>query len=223
MLASSSIERPKELDGKTYAGFGYPNEVPDAPGGDPGTTAARASSTTVTLDTAAYEALYQKRADFVITFARGRASRPASAGSTCGLPVHRLRVPGLLPGRPRLRPRLAGREPGGREGASSGRPSAASSSRRANPDAAAQILVDQNPGVFDANPELPARVARLHGGAGLLVDAPGAVGTQTLETWSGYSRFLYDQGLLDRRAGKPLTAPPDYASLFTNDFLPDGR
>src|SRR3954447_26721720 len=28
VLASSSIARPKDLDGKTYAGFGYPNEVP---------------------------------------------------------------------------------------------------------------------------------------------------------------------------------------------------
>ena len=28
VLESSSITRPRDLDGKTYAGFGYPNEVP---------------------------------------------------------------------------------------------------------------------------------------------------------------------------------------------------
>ena len=68
VLDSSSITRPRELDGKTYAGFGYPNEEPTlksvikADGG-------KGTFTTVTLDTAAYEALYAKKADFVITFA----------------------------------------------------------------------------------------------------------------------------------------------------------
>ena len=28
VLASSQIQRPRDLDGKIYAGFGYPNEVP---------------------------------------------------------------------------------------------------------------------------------------------------------------------------------------------------
>ena len=48
----------------------------------------------------------------------------------------------------------------------------------------------------------------------------GAVGTQTLETWTGYSSFLYDEGLLVDANGKALTDPPDYATLFTTDFLP---
>ena len=68
VLESSSITRPKELDGKTYAGFGYPNEVPTLKAviqHDGGT----GEFDVVTLDTAAYEALYAKRADFVITFA----------------------------------------------------------------------------------------------------------------------------------------------------------
>jgi hypothetical protein len=55
---------------------------------------------------------------------------------------------------------------------------------------------------------------------GLLVDAEGKVGRQTLEEWTGYSSFLYEQGLLTDSDGKALTAAPDYASLFTNDFLP---
>ena len=42
---------------------------------------------------------------------------------------------------------------------------------------------------------------------GLLVDADGAVGTQTLETWTGYSSFLYDQGLLVDADGKRADGP----------------
>ena len=48
----------------------------------------------------------------------------------------------------------------------------------------------------------------------------GHVGRQTLERWQGYSGFLYAQGLLVDGDGKPLTSPPDYAALFTNDYLP---
>jgi hypothetical protein len=52
------------------------------------------------------------------------------------------------------------------------------------------------------------------------VDEGGRVGVQTLDQWTGYSSFLYEQGLLADAEGKPLAAPPDYAALFTNDFLP---
>ena len=89
-----------------------------------------------------------------------------------------------------------------------------------NPDEAADILVAQNPGVFDANPELPKASAVYLADRGLLVDDQGRVGVQTLEQWTGYSSFLFEQGLLTDADGKPLTEAPDYAALFTNDFLP---
>ena len=87
-------------------------------------------------------------------------------------------------------------------------------------DEAARILVEQNPGVFDANTDLPLASARFMADQGLLVDGDGNVGTQTLEQWTGYSSFLYEQGLLTDANGAPLTEAPDYAALFTNDFLP---
>jgi hypothetical protein len=74
--------------------------------------------------------------------------------------------------------------------------------------------------VFDGNPALPAASQRFLAEGGYLREAVGEVGRQTMARWAGYSGFLYQQGLLAGPDGKPLTAPPDYGSLFTNDFLP---
>ena len=219
VLESSSISRPKDLDGKTYAGFGYPNEVPTLQAvikADGGT----GEFETVTLDTAAYEALYQKRADFVITFSAWEGIEAEQRGiplrafqfTDYGFPDFYQVVLACdsdwLAKDPETAKAFIGASVKGLEFAA------------ANPDEAARILIDQNPGVFDANPDLPKASARFLAEQKLLVDANGAVGTQTLERWTGYSSFLYDQGLLADASGKPLTAPPDYGSLFTNDFLP---
>ena len=219
VLASSSIERPKDLDGKTYAGFGYPNEVPTLQAvirhdGGKGTF------DTVTLDTAAYEALYQKRADFVITFAAWEGIEAQQRGidlrtfrfTDYGFPDFYQVVLACdrdwLQREPAVARAFIGATVQGFQLAA------------ANPDEAAQILIDQNPGVFDSNPDLPKASAEYLASEKLLVDANGQVGTQTLDEWTGYSKFLFDQGLLVDANGKAVTAAPDYASLFTNDFLP---
>ncbi len=162
---------------------------------------------TVTLDTAAYEALYDKRADFVITFSAWEGVEAEQRGiAAAHVQVHRLRVPGLLPGGPRLRPRTGSRPTRRRPGRSWARPCAGFELAAASPDEAAAILVEQNPGIFDANPELPAASARFMAEQGLLVDEDGKVGVQTLDQWTGYSSFLYEQGLLADAEGKPLAA-----------------
>jgi ABC-type nitrate/sulfonate/bicarbonate transport system substrate-binding protein len=175
---------------------------------------------TVTLDTAAYEALYQHRADFVITFSAWEGIDAQQRGidlrtfrfTDYGFPDFYQVVLACdrdwLQREPDVANAFIGATVRGFEFAAQ------------DPDAAAQILIAQNPGVFDANPDLPLASARYLAQQGLLVDANGKAGTQTLDTWSGYSGFLYDQGLLVDEAGKPLAAAPDYASLFTNDFLP---
>ena len=219
VLDSSSITRPRELDGKTYAGFGYPNEEPTlrsvikADGGN-------GRFTTVTLDTAAYEALYAKKADFVITFAawegieseqRGIKLRTFRFGDY-GFPDFYQVVLACdsrwLTSHADLARAFIGATVRGFEVAA------------ADPDGAAAILVAQNPGVFDGSPGLPAASQRFLAQGGYLRDASGVVGRQTLAQWQGYSGFLFAQGLLTGHDGKPLAAAPDYGALFTNDYLP---
>jgi ABC-type nitrate/sulfonate/bicarbonate transport system substrate-binding protein len=219
VLEASSITRPRQLDGTTYAGFGYPNEVPtlQAVIRDDG---GKGTFDTVTLDTAAYEALYQGRADFVITFSAWEGVEAELRGiplrtfafTDYGFPDFYQVVLACntdwLAANPDTARAFVGATVRGFELAA------------ASPDEAATILVQENPGVFDANTELPLASARFMSENGLLVDAAGKVGGQTLEEWTGYSSFLYEQDLLTGPDGKPLAAVPDYSSLFTNDFLP---
>jgi ABC-type nitrate/sulfonate/bicarbonate transport system substrate-binding protein len=219
VLASSGITRPRELDGKTYAGFGYANEGPTlasvikADGG-------KGTFKTVTLDTAAYDALYAKRADFVIIFSawegieageRGIALRTFDFGKY-GFPDFYQVVLACdsrwLAAKPDLARAFISATVRGFQFAAD------------QPDQAAALLVAQNPGVFDGNAQLPLASQRFLASGGFLKDNDGNVGRQTLAEWQGYSGFLYTQRLLTGPDGKPLTAAPDYASLFTNDFLP---
>jgi ABC-type nitrate/sulfonate/bicarbonate transport system substrate-binding protein len=154
VLESSSITRPRELDGKVYAGFGYPNEVPTLKSviqEDGGT----GEFDVVTLDTAAYEALYQERADFVITFSAWEGIEAEQRGiplrafqfTDYGFPDFYQVVLACdadwLASDPEAAAAFVDATVRGFELAA------------ADPDEAARILVEQNPGVFDANTDLP--------------------------------------------------------------------
>lgn len=219
VLASSPITRPRDLDGKLYAGFGYPNEVPTLK------TVIRADGGTgnfrvATLNSAAYEALYQKQADFVITFTAWEGIEAAERGiplryfkfTDYGFPDFYQVVLACntdwLASHQDVAKRFVGATVRGFQFAQS------------DPEAAGEILVSQNQGVFDSNPKLPLDSARFLAKSGLYVDASGQVGRQTLAEWTGYSSFLYREGLLTGPDGKPLKTAPDYAALFTNAYLP---
>jgi ABC-type nitrate/sulfonate/bicarbonate transport system substrate-binding protein len=45
-------------------------------------------------------------------------------------------------------------------------------------------------------------------------------GSQTLEKWTDYPRFMYTHSALLDVNNQPLTRPPNYAAAFTNQFLP---
>jgi ABC-type nitrate/sulfonate/bicarbonate transport system substrate-binding protein len=219
VLESSTIERPRDLDGRVYGGFGYANEVPTIKfviqhdGG-------KGEFKNVIIDTAAYEALYAKRVDFTIPFTAWEGVEAGLRGiklryfafTDYGFPEFYQVVlacdPDWLAGDPDAARRFVAATVRGFELAAH------------DPDSAAQMLIDESPSAFAANPELPKASAEFLATNGYYVDDSGRVGSQTLERWQGYSGFLYDQGLLVDGAGKPLTTPPDYAALFTNDFLP---
>jgi ABC-type nitrate/sulfonate/bicarbonate transport system substrate-binding protein len=219
VLESSDIQRPRDLDGRVYGGFGYANEVPTVryviqhDGG-------KGVFKDVVIDTAAYEALYAKRVDFTIPFTAWEGVEAQLRGielryfafTDYGFPEFYQVVlacdPDWLASQPDAARRFVAATVRGFQLAAD------------DPDAAAQMLISENPGAFEANPALPKASAELLARDGYYVDANGRVGTQTLERWQGYSGFLYDQGLLVDGEGKPLTSPPDYQELFTNDFLP---
>lgn len=219
VLADSGITRPRQLDGRTYAGFGYPNEVPTvtavikADGG-------RGEFKVVTADTTAYEALYAHKADFTIPFTAWEGVEAKERGidlryfkfTDYGFPDFYQVVLACsddwLTAHPDVARRFVGATVQGFQFAAT------------SPDDAAAILIAQNPGVFDANKQLPLDSARYLATGGYYTDASGAVGRQTLAQWTAYSKFLYDQGLLTGSDGAALASPPDYAALFTNEFLP---
>jgi ABC-type nitrate/sulfonate/bicarbonate transport system substrate-binding protein len=86
-----------------------------------------------------------------------------------------------------------------------------------DPANAAELLEKANPGAF-TEPELVTRSQQMFSER-YLRDESGAVGTQTLDKWSGFSGFLYDTGTLVGPDGKPLTARPDFATWFTDEYL----
>ena len=219
VLADSAIQRPRDLDGKTYGSFNYPNEVPTlksvikADGG-------KGEFKVAGLDSAAYEALYSKRVDFTIPFTAWEGVEADLRGiklryfqfADYGFPDFYQVV--LACDRQWLE-----KDPDAAKRFVAATVAGFTFSAQ-QPDEAAGLLVSENPGVFDANKELPKKSQEFLVEGGYLLDPQGRFGTQTLERWRGYSDFLYQQGLLADGDGKPLTKPLDYARLFTNDFLP---
>lgn len=219
VLASGPISRPRDMDGKVYAGFGSPQEGPlltsviKADGG-------KGVFTTVTLDTAAYEALYAGKADMAITFSAWEAVEAKERGIALrtfafpdyGLPDSYAVVlvcnDAWLAANGDVARRFLGATVRGFQLAAT------------DPTAAADELIAANPGVFDANPALPRDSADYLAAQKLYVNSAGAVGPETSQQWDAASGYLFDQGVLAGPDGKPLTSRPDFSTYFTNDYLP---
>jgi ABC-type nitrate/sulfonate/bicarbonate transport system substrate-binding protein len=208
----ADLRSPRDLDGKTYGGFGAAYEVPKmqavirAAGG-------KGDFKTVVLGTSAYEALYAGQVDFTEPFLAWEGieaqlrNEPLKtfAYADYGFPdaysVIVIGNPAWMKAHPDAAAAfVAALQRGYQLGAD-------------DPAQAVKLLTDANPGVF-TEPELVSRSQEMLAQR-YLKDAAGKVGTQTAATWSGFSGFLYDAGVLSGPDGKRVTTRPDFATWFT--------
>jgi ABC-type nitrate/sulfonate/bicarbonate transport system substrate-binding protein len=208
----ADIRSPRDLDGKTYGGFGAAYEVPKmqavirAAGG-------KGDFKTVVLGTSAYEALYAGQVDFTEPFLAWEGieaqlrNEPLKtfAYADYGFPdAYSVIVignsPWLAAHADAAKAFVGALQRGYQLGAD-------------DPAQAVKLLTDANPGVF-TEPELVTRSQDLLAQR-YLKDGSGKVGTQTAATWSGFSGFLYDAGALTGPDGKPVTTKPDFSTWFT--------
>ncbi len=221
VLADGPIERPRDLDGQTYGGFGGPAEQPQwewvvrADGG-------RGDISGVILDTAAYEALYAGRVQAVEPFMTWEGIEARQRGielrtwkyTDFGIPdfpgVVLVASQKLIDSDQDLLTRFLRATIQGYEYAVS------------EPNRAAQMLIDVAGEDVFPNLDLVFESARLLA-AQYYVDPQGRWGSQTLDQWRGYTEWLYEHKLLLDADGDPLTTPPDYAAHFTNDLYAAAR
>jgi ABC-type nitrate/sulfonate/bicarbonate transport system substrate-binding protein len=208
----ADLRSPRDLDGKTYGGFGAAYEVPKmqavirAAGG-------KGDFKTVVLGTSAYEALYAGQVDFTEPFLAWEgieaqlSNQPLKtfAYTDYGFPdAYSVIVignsPWLAAHADAAKAFVGALQRGYQLGAD-------------DPAQAVKLLTDANPGVF-TEPDLVTRSQDLLAER-YLKDASGKVGTQTAATWSGFSGFLYDAGALTGPDGKPVTTKPDFSTWFT--------
>ncbi|MFC9659689.1 ABC transporter substrate-binding protein [Nocardia sp. NPDC127606] len=212
----ADLASPKNLDGKTYAGFGDPGEkesLAQVIRNDGGA----GEFTSVMLGSSAYEAVYSGKADFTVSYLAWEGIEAEHHGTPMkyfrytdfGFPDSYAIVidanEGWLAENPDRAKKFVQALQRGYQFAAD------------NPDAAAQDLIDANPGAF--NDEKLVFDSQRMLAEQFMKDPNGRVGTQTVEQWSANSRFLYRSGLLNGPDGKPLTTEPDWSTYFTDDYL----
>jgi ABC-type nitrate/sulfonate/bicarbonate transport system substrate-binding protein len=214
---NAKVASPKDLSGKTYAGFGTPDEGPELSyviKHDGGSGKFR----NVTLNTSAYDAVYNGKADFTIPVTTWEGIEAKLVGKPLkyfsfedyGFPTQYASLLASsdkwLQGHPDLaRAFLAATQKGYEHSA-------------AHPDEGAQILVKANPSVLK-NPKLVTESEELLAKE-YRKDAQGRIGYQDAQVWADYGGFLYKNGLLVDGKGKKLTTEPDWATYYSNDYLP---
>ena len=214
--SDSPYHSPRDLDGKTYAGFGLPSEMPvlqaiiRRDGGE-------GRFENVTLNTAAYEAVYAGRADFTLPFVtwegiearlRGkpfRTFRPSDFGVPNRYSALIFSSDRYVAAQDDVARRFVAVTQRGFQWAAD------------HPGEGADILIARNAS-FLKEPRL------VHESADLLAqryyrDGQGRVGTQSPAQWQELTDFLFKAGVLVDRTGKPLDAPPDASAMFTTDLI----
>lgn len=215
------ITRPKDLDGKTFGGFGSPLFVAMAAGtikGDGG----KGEFTEVVLDTGAYEALKSGSIDFTLSVRTWENINAEIEGhpykewryQEFGVPDQQaggvISSEKFLNENPDVAKKFIAAFAKGHQYAAD------------NPEEAAKLLIQANPDTLGEAEELVTKSAKLMASEGILVSPERPVGAFNPEFWEAYGKFLFDGGFLVDEAGEPVTEVPDWSEYYTAEFLPSG-
>lgn len=216
VLSDSQIKSPKDLDGKTYGGFGASFETPVI-----SKIIKKAGGTgnfkNVTLDVDALQALETKKVDFVWIFDGWEAvSAKLDGTSLTTFPITSFGIadyytpviissPKEIAQNPQLLKKFMKATAKGYEYAVS------------HPKEAAEILLSTTPkGTFSSPKLVEESQAFL---SNKYTDAGQEWGAQKNQFWHGYPQFMLDSGAIVDANGKPVTTM-DFDKLYTNEFLP---
>jgi ABC-type nitrate/sulfonate/bicarbonate transport system substrate-binding protein len=213
----SEFKTPKDLSGAKYGGFGLPYGAPivnQMIENDGGTGEVQ----DVVLNTGAYEAVYHGQVDTSLAFSAWELIEAAERGIELReFPVQDFGVPDTynivlvcngdwLKENPELAKNFVQATADGFEFAIK------------DPRGAAKILIDSNPGAFANEKLVYASAEKLAKES--YADEEGNFGCQTKERWHTFPEWEYKQGIITGEDGKPLSSPPDYESLYSNDYAP---
>lgn len=211
------IQRPADLDGMIYAGFGSAWEealISTIIRNDGGT----GEFDTVTLGTSAYEALANGRVDFTLEVSTWEGvnsvllDRPQRAFryADYGVPDQHTTFLGGNGSWIAENPDVARAFV---QAAQRGYAFAAD-----NPEAAAQILIDETAGML-SNPDLVRASMHALVDGGYLRDPGEPVGLIDEGMFNDITNFLFLSGILRDGDGNPLEQMPDVGDWYTNAFL----
>jgi ABC-type nitrate/sulfonate/bicarbonate transport system substrate-binding protein len=216
--ADGDVQSPKDLDGKIYAGFGTPDEGPELKTviqNDGG----KGTFKTVALNTSAYEAVYNGRADFAISV----QTWDGIEAKLRDKPVRYFKLTDY--GFPEQYSTAIASSDAYLQGNGAITKGFLAATQRGytyaadHPAEAAKLLIKANPQTLK-NTQLVNESAKVLADDGYL-RAPGkAVGEISPDVWDKYGAFLVSHKLLTGKDGKPLAAAPDWSEYFTNDYLP---
>jgi ABC-type nitrate/sulfonate/bicarbonate transport system substrate-binding protein len=213
--ADSGITSPRDLDGKTYGGFGAPYEtavvsaIIKHDGG-------KGNFKNVTLNIDPIQALQSKQVDFVWIFQGWEGIQAQREGlklnefyiTDNGIPDYYtptiIAGPSEIQQKSDLLKRFMAATARGYEFA------------RTNAKESAQILLDQNKGVF---PDPGLVFASQDYLSPRYADPGRQWGQQDAAAWHGYPTFMFNAGAIQDAAGKPIKSI-NYDQLYTNQFLP---
>jgi ABC-type nitrate/sulfonate/bicarbonate transport system substrate-binding protein len=216
--ADSGITDPVQLDGKTYAGYGGPMEVPmlqyviKAAGGT-----GRFRS--VELNTDAYQALYAGQADFAMP----EPTWEVIQAKLVGKPLRTFDVTAY--GFPAIYSAViaSSNDYLSANGETARRFLAAVEEGYAyavaHPAEAADLLIKANKSVLGTQRRLVLESAQLEA-SGFYRDTAGQIGYQSEARWQALTDFMFRNGILTEASGKPITTEPKATTLFTNAYLP---